>query len=136
MLTLGDINQKFPRTMDGDLFSDMHKEVFGYRPRHAKFASLEHFEQEWNELTAAHENHLREEADRHSRKWLSEPVTARRPSNGSASLKGLKTWTSSSTTSTSPTATFVGRSSDALFLQASTARVHELLPRPREGSYL
>ena len=38
MLTLRDINAA-TNSRDGDIYSDLYKDVYGSRPRHAEFAS-------------------------------------------------------------------------------------------------
>ena len=50
VLTLGDINERFPETMDGDLYSDFYKSVHGFRPRGVTFDSMEDFESAWNRI--------------------------------------------------------------------------------------
>ena len=42
MLTLSDINVA-TKSHDGDIYSDLYKDVYGSRPRYAQFASTEEF---------------------------------------------------------------------------------------------
>lgn len=51
MLTLSDINTA-TNSRDGDIFSDLHKDVYGFRPRYVRFASLEEFDARYTELCA------------------------------------------------------------------------------------
>lgn len=55
MLTLGDINEMFPTTMDGDIYSDVFKNVYGCRPRNVVFEDLSSFHKEMEELSKANE---------------------------------------------------------------------------------
>lgn len=50
VLTLNDINVRFPETMDGDLYSDLYKSVHGFRPRGMTFETMEDFESSWKYL--------------------------------------------------------------------------------------
>lgn len=49
MLTLSDINAATD-SHDGDIFSDLHKDVYGFRPRGVTFESLEDFDAEYERL--------------------------------------------------------------------------------------
>ena len=51
MLTLADINT-VTNSKDGDIFSDLYKDVHGFRPRYARFASIEEFDARYTELCA------------------------------------------------------------------------------------
>lgn len=51
MLTLSDINTA-TNSRDGDIFSDLHKDVYGFRPRYVRFVSLEEFDRRYAELCA------------------------------------------------------------------------------------
>ena len=51
MLTLSDINTA-TNSRDGDIFSDLHKDVYGFRPRYVTFESLEAFDAEYERLVA------------------------------------------------------------------------------------
>jgi hypothetical protein len=43
MFTLSEINER-TNSYDGSMYSDMHKDVYGYRPRGAQFGSVEEFD--------------------------------------------------------------------------------------------
>lgn len=49
LLSLGDIN-KLTNSHDGDIYSDLYKDVFGCRPRYARFESLEDFDADFKRL--------------------------------------------------------------------------------------
>jgi hypothetical protein len=49
MLTLSDINT-VTNSKDGDVFSDLFKDVHGFRPRYVRFVSLEEFDAEFERL--------------------------------------------------------------------------------------
>lgn len=49
MLTLSDINS-VTKSKDGDSYSDLHKDVFGFRPRNAQFVSVEAFDDDYKSL--------------------------------------------------------------------------------------
>lgn len=49
MITLSDINTQ-TNSKDGDIFSDLHKDVYGFRPRGVTFESLEDFDSEYERL--------------------------------------------------------------------------------------
>jgi hypothetical protein len=51
MITLSDINT-LTNSKDGDIFSDLHKDVYGFRPRYLRFDSLEAFDRRYTELCA------------------------------------------------------------------------------------
>ncbi len=51
MLTLADINAA-TNSKDGDIFSDLHKDVYGFRPRYVTFESVEAFDLRYTELCA------------------------------------------------------------------------------------
>lgn len=51
MLTLADINT-LTDSYDGDIFSDLHKDVYGYRPRGIIFDSMEDFDATYERLVA------------------------------------------------------------------------------------
>lgn len=51
MLTLQDINT-LTNSHDGDIYSDLYKDVHGFRPRYARFASLEEFDALYTDLCA------------------------------------------------------------------------------------
>lgn len=51
MLTLADINAA-TNSKDGDIYSDLYKDVYGSRPRYAQFASVEEFDKDFEYLCA------------------------------------------------------------------------------------
>lgn len=50
MLTLSDIN-RLTNSHDGDIYSDLYKDVYGSRPRYAQFESLEEFDDDFKFLS-------------------------------------------------------------------------------------
>ena len=65
MLTLSDINTA-TNSRDGDLFSDLHKDVYGFRPRGLTFDSTEDFDAEFERLVGRLSEQLDEDAVRQS----------------------------------------------------------------------
>lgn len=49
MLTLSDINA-VTKSHDGDIYSDLYKDVYGSRPRYAQFESIEEFDADFERL--------------------------------------------------------------------------------------
>ena len=49
MLTLSDINVA-TKSHDGDIYSDLYKDVYGSRPRYAQFESIEEFDKDFEFL--------------------------------------------------------------------------------------
>jgi hypothetical protein len=49
MLTLRDINE-LTKSHDGDIYSDLYKDVYGIRPRYATFESMEDFDADFERL--------------------------------------------------------------------------------------
>lgn len=49
MLTLSDINT-LTNSHDGDIYSDLYKDVYGSRPRYAQFESIEKFDEDFEFL--------------------------------------------------------------------------------------
>ena len=49
MLTLLDINE-LTNSKDGDIYSDLYKDVYGSRPRYAQFESIEEFDKDFQFL--------------------------------------------------------------------------------------
>lgn len=49
MLTLSDIN-RLTNSHDGDIYSDLYKDVYGSRPRYAQFDSVEEFDRDYEFL--------------------------------------------------------------------------------------
>ena len=59
MLTLSDINAA-TKSHDGDIYSDLYKDVYGSRPRYAQFESIEEFDKDFEFLV----NRLNEQNER------------------------------------------------------------------------
>jgi hypothetical protein len=49
MLTLSDINA-ITNSKDGDIYSDLYKDVYGSRPRQIEFVSIEEFDEDYQYL--------------------------------------------------------------------------------------
>lgn len=49
MLTLSDINA-ITNSKDGDIYSDLYKDVYGSRPRQIEFVSIEEFDEDYEYL--------------------------------------------------------------------------------------
>ena len=64
MLTLSDINAA-TNSRDGDLYSDLHKDVYGFRPRGVTFASTEEFDADFDRLSQKLDKQIEEDAVRH-----------------------------------------------------------------------
>jgi hypothetical protein len=65
MLTLSDINT-VTNSRDGDIYSDLYKDVYGSRPRYAQFASTEEFDADFEALVNMLKHKDAEEAVRQS----------------------------------------------------------------------
>ena len=61
MLTLRDINE-LTKSHDGDIYSDLYKDVYGSRPRYAQFASMEEFDTDFEALVNMLNKQMDEEA--------------------------------------------------------------------------
>jgi hypothetical protein len=62
MLTLRDINAT-TNSRDGDIYSDLYKDVYGFRPRHAEFASIEEFDTDFEALSHMLDKQIESEAE-------------------------------------------------------------------------
>lgn len=60
MLTLSDINA-LTNSHDGDIYSDLYKDVYGCRPRYATFASIEEFDADYERLVVRLNEQMEEE---------------------------------------------------------------------------
>lgn len=60
MLTLSDINA-VTNSRDGDIYSDLHKDVYGFRPRGVTFASTEEFDADFDHLSQKLDKQIEEE---------------------------------------------------------------------------
>jgi hypothetical protein len=65
MLTLSEINTA-TGSRDGDIFSDLHKDVYGFRPRGITFDSTEDFDAEFERLVVRLNEQQDEDAVRQS----------------------------------------------------------------------
>jgi len=68
MLTLRDINAA-TNSRDGDIYSDLYKDVYGCRPRYAEFASTEEFDTDFEALINMLNRKDAEEAERQARNF-------------------------------------------------------------------
>ena len=59
LLSLSDINE-LTNSHDGDIYSDLYKDVYGSRPRYARFESIEEFDKDFEFLV----NRLNEQNER------------------------------------------------------------------------
>ena len=62
MLTLRDIDAA-TNSKDGSIYSDLYKEVYGCRPRHAEFASIEEFDTDFEALSHMLDKQIESEAE-------------------------------------------------------------------------
>lgn len=65
MLTLRDINTA-TKSRDGDIYSDLYKDVYGSRPRGATFVSVEEFDADFERLAKRLGEQIDEDAIRQS----------------------------------------------------------------------
>jgi hypothetical protein len=68
MLTLSDINTA-TNSRDGDIFSDLHKDVYGFRPRGVTFESLDAFDAEYERLVVRLGEQQDEDEIRQAANW-------------------------------------------------------------------
>jgi hypothetical protein len=68
MYTLSDINT-LTNSKDGDIYSDLYKDVYGCRPRYAEFASTEEFDTDFEALINMLNRKDAEEAKRQARNF-------------------------------------------------------------------
>ena len=62
MLTLRDIDAA-TNSNDGSIYSDLYKDVYGSRPRHAEFASIEEFDTDFEALSHMLDKQIESEAE-------------------------------------------------------------------------
>ena len=62
MLTLSDINA-LTNSKDGDIYSDLYKDVYGSRPRYAQFRDLEEFQDDYDFLCNKLDEQIESEAE-------------------------------------------------------------------------
>ena len=65
MLTLSDINTA-TNSKDGSVFSDLHKDVYGFRPRGIEFVTIDEFDAEFERLVVRLNEQQDEDAVRQS----------------------------------------------------------------------
>lgn len=68
MLTLSDINAA-TNSHDGDIYSDLYKDVYGSRPRYAQFESVQDFDRDFNRLSKMLSEQLEEERRQKELRW-------------------------------------------------------------------
>ena len=68
MLTLSDIN-KLTNSHDGDIYSDLYKDVYGSRPRYATFVSVEEFDEDYEYLVNRLNEQNAQEAEQQARNF-------------------------------------------------------------------
>jgi hypothetical protein len=68
MLTLSDINAA-TNSRDGDIYSDLYKDVYGSRPRGTTFESLEEFDKDFDFLAKCLEGQMAEERVQQARNF-------------------------------------------------------------------
>jgi len=68
MLTLSDINTA-TNSRDGDIYSDLYKDVYGSRPRYAQFASTEEFDTDFEALVNRLNHKDAEDSERQARNF-------------------------------------------------------------------
>ena len=68
MLTLSDIN-RLTNSHDGDIYSDLYKDVYGCRPRGATFESIEEFDKDYDFLAKCLDRMLEEEKAEKAIRW-------------------------------------------------------------------
>lgn len=69
MLTLSDIN-RLTNSHDGDIYSDLYKDVYGSRPRYASFESVKEFDRDFNRLSKMLSEQLEEERRQKEIHWV------------------------------------------------------------------
>ena len=69
MLTLRDINAA-TNSRDGDIYSDLYKDVYGFRPRYSEFVSTEEFDADFEALINMLNKKDEDEAKRQSRNFF------------------------------------------------------------------
>ena len=68
MLTLADINRE-TNSKDGDIYSDLYKDVYGSRPRYARFESVNEFDADFRYLVKQLNDQNRAEKIRQKRNF-------------------------------------------------------------------
>ena len=68
MLTLSDIN-RLTNSHDGDIYSDLYKDVYGFRPRGATFIDLDAFYNDYDHLSITLDNQIAQEKIEKEARW-------------------------------------------------------------------
>jgi hypothetical protein len=68
MLNLSDIN-RLTNSHDGDIYSDLYKDVYGSRPRGATFESIEAFDKDYDFLAKCLDRMIEEEKSEKAIRW-------------------------------------------------------------------
>jgi len=68
MLTLSDID-RLTNSHDGSIYSDLYKDVYGFRPRGHTFASVEEFDAEVQSLSVRLDQIIEEEIVQKEKNW-------------------------------------------------------------------
>lgn len=68
MLTLSDIN-RLTNSHDGDIYSDLYKDVYGCRPRGTTFESIEEFDKDFDFLAKCLDRMIEEEKVEKQMRW-------------------------------------------------------------------
>lgn len=68
MLTLSDINEA-TNSRDGDIYSDLYKDVYGHRPRYSQFESVNEFDADFRRLVNRLDEQNKREAFQQARNF-------------------------------------------------------------------
>lgn len=68
MLTLSDIN-RLTNSHDGDIYSDLYKDVYGIRPRNATFDDVDDFDRDYERLVKSLSEQLMLESRYQETRW-------------------------------------------------------------------
>jgi len=68
MLTLSDIN-RLTNSHDGDIYSDLYKDVHGFRPRNVGFQSVQDFDHCFGKLSEMLDEEIQREKREHEARW-------------------------------------------------------------------
>lgn len=68
MLTLSDINT-LTNSHDGDIYSDLYKDVHGFRPRYARFESVEDFDRSFEALAKELDEEIKRDKIQKEARW-------------------------------------------------------------------
>lgn len=68
MLTLSDINH-LTNSHDGDIYSDLYKDVYGSRPRGSTFESVEAFDEDFQFLSRQNDRQIARQKSEQDARW-------------------------------------------------------------------